>query len=149
MTHFYCKESLSDEGWTEEKIKEYDALALEDHSHEATPARRGRRQRNWKIILNKGVEGKMRQRSDFREVKHAYRQLYKEHADEGTVEGAKSIHLAKQTRQNSQQQFDEHEVCVYTVHPRTGWKYYTSTSSSSSSRWQEDNELRSKQSWDY
>ena len=35
------KKSLSDEGWTEEKIiKEYDALALEDHSYEAAPARR-------------------------------------------------------------------------------------------------------------
>ena len=35
------QKSLSDEGWTEEKTKEY-ALALEDHSYEATSAERGR-----------------------------------------------------------------------------------------------------------
>ena len=33
------QKSLSAEGWTEEKIKEYDTLALEDHSYEATPRR--------------------------------------------------------------------------------------------------------------
>ena len=32
------QKSLSDEGWTEEKIRQYDALDLEDHSYEATPA---------------------------------------------------------------------------------------------------------------
>ena len=32
--------SLSDEGWTEEKIRQHDALALEDHSYEATPEER-------------------------------------------------------------------------------------------------------------
>ena len=84
-------------------------------------AERRRQQTNWKMILNKGAEGNMRQRLDFREAKHAYRQLYEEYADEGTGEGNKSVHPAKQTRQNSEQQFDEHEVYVYTVHPRTGW----------------------------
>ena len=32
------QKSLSDEGWTEEKIRQYDTLALEDHSCEARPA---------------------------------------------------------------------------------------------------------------
>ena len=35
-----CQKSLSDEGWTEEKIRQCDALALEDHSNEATPEER-------------------------------------------------------------------------------------------------------------
>ena len=45
------QESLSDEGWTEDKIRHYDAFALEDHSHEATPEERGRWRRNWKIVF--------------------------------------------------------------------------------------------------
>ena len=66
------QKSLSAEGWTEEKIKEYDALALEDRSCEATLQERGRRQMNWTIVLNReGVHGPIRQRPDFREAKRA------------------------------------------------------------------------------
>ena len=45
------QKSLFDEGWTGEKIRQYDALALEDHSYEATPAERRRWQRNWKVVF--------------------------------------------------------------------------------------------------
>ena len=38
----YYQKSLSDEGWTEEKIRQYDTLALEDHSYEATHEERRR-----------------------------------------------------------------------------------------------------------
>ena len=48
------QKSLSDEGWTEEKIRRHDALALEDHSDEATPEERGRWEKYWKIVLHKG-----------------------------------------------------------------------------------------------
>ena len=34
------RKSLSDEGWTEEQIRQYDTLALENHSYEATLAER-------------------------------------------------------------------------------------------------------------
>ena len=92
----------------ERKIRQYDAFALEDHFHEATSAERGRWQRNWKIVfIKEGVEGKIRQRPDFREAKHTYRRLYKKHV-ESTGQGNKSIHPAQQRRENSQQQFDEH-----------------------------------------
>ena len=134
---------------TEEQIRQYDALALEDHSYETAPEERGRWQRNWFIVLNKeGVQGPMRQRPDFREAKHAYRLLYKEHV-ESTGQGNKSIHPAQQIRRSSQQQVDEHEEDAYTVHPRPGSRYILSTSSSSSSQWQQNNEWKSKQSWDY
>ena len=43
------RKSLSDIGWTEEQIKQYDAFALEDHSYVATPEERGR----YKSSLNK------------------------------------------------------------------------------------------------
>ena len=67
------QKSLSDEGGTEEKIKEYDGLALEDHSYQATPQESGRWQRNWEIASNKErVQAPIRQQSDFREAKRAY-----------------------------------------------------------------------------
>ena len=47
------QKSVFDEGWTEEKISQYDELALEDHSYEATPAESGRWQRNGTIVLRK------------------------------------------------------------------------------------------------
>ena len=141
-------QKLLSEGWTEEKIRQYDALSLEDQSYEAAPAHWARWQRNWKIVLYKGVEGKIRQRTDFREAKHAYRRLYKGHV-ESNGQGNKSIHPAQQRRQNSQQQFDEHEEHACTVHRRTGWRYYPSTRSSSSSQWQQNNEWKSKQRRDY
>ena len=80
----------------------------------------------------------IRQRPDFRDAKHTYRRPYKEHV-ESILQGNQSIHPAQQRRQNSKQQFDEHEEYAYTVHPRTGWRYYPSTSSSSSSQWQQNN----------
>ena len=55
------------------------------------------------IVLNKeGVQGKTRQRPDFREAKHAHCRLYEEHV-ESTGQGNKSFHPAQQRRQNSQQ----------------------------------------------
>ena len=43
-----------------------------------------------KIVFHKeGVEGKIRQRPDFREAKHTYRRLFKEHF-ESTGQGNKS-----------------------------------------------------------
>ena len=113
--------SLTLQGWTEENIKQYDEFALEDHSCEATPAERARYEKNLKISLNRqGREGPIRQRHDFGLAKHAYRQLYKEHA-ESTGEGNKPIHPAQQRRQNYKQQFAGFEKFAYTVHPRTGW----------------------------
>ena len=100
------------------------------------------------FLHRQGEQGPIRQRPDFREAKHALRRLYKEHV-ESTGQGNKSIHPAQQRRQNSQQQFDEHEGYSYTVHPRTGWRYYPSSSSSSSSQWQQHNEWKSNQSWDH
>ena len=46
----------------------------------------------------------MRQRPDFCEANHTYRQLYKEHV-ESNGEGDSSIHPADQTRQSHRQRF--------------------------------------------
>ena len=44
------QQSISDEGWAEEKIKEYDALALEDLSYQATLEEMERWYGNWKLF---------------------------------------------------------------------------------------------------
>ena len=57
--------NLLELGWTEEQIKQYGALALEDHS-KATPEERGRYKKSRHISLNKeGTQGPIRQRPDF------------------------------------------------------------------------------------
>ena len=83
------------------QIKQYDALALEDHSNEATHEERGRFERSWHISLNKeGTQGPIRQRPDCREAKHTYLQLYTEHV-ESTGEGHYPIHPDKSSKTSS------------------------------------------------
>ena len=100
-------------------------------------------------FLNKEeAQGPIRQRPDFREAKHAYRQLYRENV-ESTGEGNKSIHPAQQIRQNYWQQCEGFRGVHQHGSPRTGWKYYPSTSSSSSSQWQQNDDWKSNQGRDY
>ena len=47
------RKSLSDIGWTEEQIIQYDALALEDHSYMTTWQERSRNEKSWTFSLNK------------------------------------------------------------------------------------------------
>ena len=105
------QKSLSAEGWTEEKIKEHDALALEDHSYEATPQERGRWQGNWKIVLNReGVHGSISQRPDFREAKRAL-----------------IVDCTSQTiwRNKEDKTLNSNLKVTRKVHPRTGWRYFS------------------------
>ena len=50
------RKSLSDIGWTEERINQYDEIALEDHSYIATRQEGSRNEKSWKLALN--AEGK-------------------------------------------------------------------------------------------
>ena len=45
------RKSLSDIGWTEEQIIEYDEIALEDHSYVAAWEERSRNEKSWKKIF--------------------------------------------------------------------------------------------------
>ena len=70
------RKSLSDVGWTEEQIIQYDELALEDHSHIATRKERSRNEKHWVLSLNKeGVQGPLNQRLDFVEAKRELKGL--------------------------------------------------------------------------
>ena len=60
----------------------------------------------------------------------------------------KPVHHPAQRRQNPQQQFQGSEEYNYTVHPRTGWRYYVQQVRLHPRRQQND-ERESNQSWDY
>ena len=54
-------------GWTEQKCKEWDELAQEDHTYRLIPEEKKRYQGQWYLTLNKaGKNGPMKLRSDFR-----------------------------------------------------------------------------------
>ena len=54
-------------GWTEQKCKEWDELAKEDHTYRLTPQEKKRYQGQWYLTLNKaGKKGLVKLRSDFR-----------------------------------------------------------------------------------
>ena len=50
---------LSDVGWAEEQIIQYDEIALEDHSYVATRPERSRHEKSWTLSLN--AEGRRAQ----------------------------------------------------------------------------------------
>ena len=61
------RKSLSDVGWTEESLIQYDEIAFEDHSLIATRQERSRNEKSGKLLLNaEGTQGPLNQRSDFR-----------------------------------------------------------------------------------
>ena len=96
------RKSLSDFGWIEEQLIQYDELALEDHSKIATPKERTRNEKNWVLSLNKeGVQGPLNQRPDFVEAKRELKRLHDE-----------------RTRQRRNQQFEGLEEYDYQV----GWR---------------------------
>ena len=54
-------------GWTEQKCKELDELAKENHTYHLTPEEQRRYQGQWYLTLNKsGKHGPLKLRSDFR-----------------------------------------------------------------------------------
>ena len=148
--------SLSDIGWTEEQIIQYDELALEDHSYIATTEERTRNEKNWVLKLNKeGVHGQLNQRPDFVESKREFKRLHDEHEKE-TSEGNTPTHSLQRSRQRRNQQFEGLEEYNYQVNPRTGWRSYPPksqgnlrhlTSSSSPTRWEQHDDWKSNESW--
>ena len=109
---------MSEHGWTEERNRQY-ALALEDHSYEASPGERRQWEQNWHIVLDKeGKQGPTKQQHDFRKAKQAHRRPEKENP-ERTGERINSIHSAHQARQKYRQQVEGSEEYNFTVHPRT------------------------------
>ena len=73
--------SLSDIGWTDEQIIQYDELALEDHSHCATREECTRND-NLGTFVEYSVQGPLNQLLDFVEAKRETGRLRDEHVKE-------------------------------------------------------------------
>ena len=71
-------------GWTEQKCKEWDELAHEDHTRRLTPEEKRRYQGQWYLTLNKaGKNGPMKLRSDFRVAVSIKNRLDRELGEQG------------------------------------------------------------------
>ena len=142
--------SLSDIGWTEEQIIQYDEIALEDHSNVATKQEGSRKEKSLKLSLNaEGIQGPLKQRCDFKEAKQTCKRLYHEYTAI-TGSGNKPILPERQVRQRRDQQCEGLEEYNYRLEASTGWRYYPSstTHSSSSPRGQPSSDLWSTWSWE-
>ena len=70
------RKSLSDIGWAEERIIQYDAMALEDNSYVGAWQERSRNGKSWKMSLNaEGIQGPLNQRSDVMEANQKCKRL--------------------------------------------------------------------------
>ena len=144
------RKSLSDFGCTEEQIIQHDEIALEDHSYVARQQERSRNEKSWKPPLNaEGIRGPLNQRCDLKEAKQTCKRLYHEYTPI-TGCGNKPIPPGHQVKQRLDQQFEGLEAYDHRLGASTGWRYYPSstTHSSSSSRWQPSSDLWSTWSLD-
>ena len=74
------RKSLSDVGWAEESLIQYDEIAFEDHSYIATRQERSRNEKSGKLPLNaEGIQGPLNQRSGLKQAKQTCKILYQEH----------------------------------------------------------------------
>ena len=131
------RRSQLDIGWTQDHCARLDEIAAEDHSYIATAAERARRKNTWVLEHNSaGPNGPMNQREDYQETKRIKECLYQEsgHAHQ-------RLHPREQVRQRPDQPFAWHNEGSERVNPKTGWKWYdtqpSASSSSSTSGWGE------------
>ena len=114
------RKSQFDIGWTEEHCTRLDEIAAEDHSYVATAAERARRENTWVFVLNSsGANGPVNQKEDLGQAHHR-------------------LHPREHVRSRPDQPFAWHDEGSESVDPKTGWKWYDTkqTPSSSSSGWQ-------------
>ena len=92
-------------GWSEQKCKEWDALAKEDHTYKLTPEERRRYKGHWYLTLNKeGKNGPTKLRSDYGAAVMVKNRLHHESGDQ--IE--EPIHPGQQRRiQQGQEVFSE------------------------------------------
>ena len=70
------RKSLSEIGWTEEQIIEYDKIALEDHSYVATKPETIQSTKHWVLRL---LNNHLNQRPDFAQAKRECKRIHDEH----------------------------------------------------------------------
>ena len=131
--HIY-RQSQLDIGETVDHCARLDETAAEDHSYIATAAERARRENTWILVLNSSVpNGPMNQREDYQDAIRIKECSYQEpgHANP-------RLHPREQFRQRPDQPFAWHDEGPERVDPKTGWRWYDTkpSPSSSSSEWQ-------------
>ena len=149
--------SLSEIGWTEEQIFQYDKLALEDHRFSATRKERDRYESMCVLKLNEeGAQAPWTRRLDYVEAKREMERLHDEHVKK-TSEGSVPIHPSQRLRQPRGQKFEGLKQHNYRVDPQTGRRFYPTKSqghlarqtlSSSSTNWEHQNTWTTR-SWDW
>ena len=114
-------------GRTEQKRKEWDQLAKEDHTYHLTPEERKRYQRQWYLTLNKtGKNSPMKRRSDYRAAVIMKNRLHHESGER--VE--EPIHQDQQRRiRRGQEIFSEDYQSSARNDQHTGWEYWPSSPS--------------------
>ena len=115
-------------GRTEQKCKEWDELAKEDHTYKLTPEEKRRYKGQWYLTLNKaGKNGPMKLRSDYSAAVMMKNRLHHE-SGEPTEE---PIHPGQQRRiRQGQEVFSEDYLSSARVDQHTGWQYWLSSPSS-------------------
>ena len=123
------RESQFGIGWTEQKCKEWDEFAKEDHTYHLTPEEKKRYKGQWYLTLNKaGKNGLLKLRSDCRAAVMMKNRLH--HESREPIE--EPIHPGQQRRiQQGQAVFSEDCFSSARVDQHTGWKYWPSSPSSS------------------
>ena len=116
-------------GWSEQKCKEWDEHAKEDHTYELTPEEKKRYQGQWYLSLNKaGKNGPMKLRSDYRAAVMMKNRLHRESGE--SIE--EPIHPGQQRRiQQGEEVFSEDYLYSARVDQHTGWQFWLSSPSSS------------------
>ena len=115
-------------GWTEQKCKEWDELAKEDHTYRLTPEEKRRYHGQRYLTLNSaGKNGPMKLRSDFRATVMMKNRLHHESGE--PIEEPIQPGQQRRTRRG-QEIFSEDYLSSARIDQHTGWQYRPSTSSS-------------------
>ena len=114
------RESQLAVGWSEQKCKEWDELAKEDHTYKLTPEERRRYKGQWYLTLNKeGKNWPMKLRSDFRAAVLMNNRLHHESGE--PIE--EPIHPGQQRRiQQGQEVCSEDYFSSARIDQHTGWE---------------------------
>ena len=115
------RKSLSEIGWTEEQIIQYDELALEDHSYIATIEERTRNEKSCVLKLNKeGVQGPMNQRLDFVEAKRKMKRLHGERVKETSEKNTPFILYSDQDNEENNNSKDLKNMIIKSMPKQDG-----------------------------
>ena len=111
------RKSVSEIGWTEEQIIEYDKIALEDHSYVATRSERIQNTKHGVLRLTQdGAQQPLHQRLDFAQAKRECKRLHDECVTR-TQQEYRTIPRDQQARQRRGPTFEGIDEYDYRVDP--------------------------------